>query len=79
MVPLAKAGAADEGVPNGQEVALPTGICPENENPATRAGLSKNTGTKRVILKPKEKIKTLTVLPPSPHWGMTFTRVLNPF
>jgi hypothetical protein len=32
-----------------------------------------------VILKPKEKIKTLTVLPPSPHWGMTFTRVLNPF
>lgn len=30
-------------------------------------------------MKPKEKSKTLTALPPSPHWGMTFTRVLNPF
>jgi hypothetical protein len=78
MVPTAGSGYAGEGVPNGWG-ALLSGICPKNENPATGAGFSRNTGTKRVILKPKEKIKTLTVLPPSPHWGMTFTRVLNPF
>ena len=79
MVPMARSAHAGEGIPSDWGIALPSGICPENENPATRARFSRDTGTERVILKPEEKIKTLTVLPPSPHWGMTFTRVLNPF
>lgn len=41
-------------------------------------GAFEKHGNEEGFLKPNGKDETLTALPPSPHWGMTFTRLSSP-
>lgn len=48
---------------------------PRTEN---RAEPLRQNGNEEGFLKPNRKDETLTTLPPSPHWGMTFTQYVEP-
>ena len=41
-------------------------------------GALEKHGNEEGFLKPNGKDETLTALPPSPHWGMTFTPFVEP-